>query len=427
MTTPARRWSPGNIKTFRALAHPSFRLAWSGGTLWFLSIMMEMAVLSWLVLELTNSPGAVAVLGFFRTLPMFLFGMVSGSVADRFSKKLLMVITQGMSLTGAVAMLILLVLGVVEPWHAYVVVFITGVADVTDFSARRSYYAEILDQPSFLNAVSLHAASAMGSGMVGPALGGLLISFAGYEGAYGFMVVTYILASVLISRARASAPSARPPGAPRGPLSQVREAFVMMKRNRTVRAALLVTVTLNFCAFPYMAMVAVIARDILRVTEIPYGFLAASIGFGAFVGALVIASRTVRNHGNVYFFGSAMLMACVFLFGLSSFYPFSLLALVAAGLGQAGFASMQAAMVLLAVGPEMRGRAMGAVALAIGASPFGSLAVGQLAELLGPQRALMALSAVGFAILMFLRWWFPELRGKKPEATASPVAKAQAG
>jgi predicted MFS family arabinose efflux permease len=320
-------------------------------------------------------------------------------------------------------MLVLLLLDLVEPWHAYVVVFITGLADVTDFSARRSYYAEILDQPTFLNAVSLHAASAMGSNMIGPAIGGMLIATAGYGGAYGFMIAMYVCAAVLISAARASTPIARPQGAPQGPLTQVREALTMMRRNRTVRAALLVTVTLNFCAFPYMAMVSVIARDVLHVGEVPYGFLAAASGLGAFVGALVIASRTVRSHGTVYIIGSSMLMACVFLFGLSSFYPLSLLALIASGLGQSGFASMQAAMVLLAVGPEMRGRAMGAVALAIGASPFGSLAVGQLAALLGPQRALMVLAGVGFAILMFLRWWFPELRGRKPEPQEAQVAE----
>ena len=173
---PSPRPSP-----FQALAHPSFRRLWIAAWLWMTSMMMELAVASWLVLELTDSPMEVALVGTFRMLPMFLLGLVAGEMADRFPKKRLLAAAQILNVTGASIMLALVVTGSVVPWHVYVCTFLIGMAMTTDFPARRGYFAEIFEASHLNNVIALETAAMMGSFMLGPLLGGLLIAVIGFE------------------------------------------------------------------------------------------------------------------------------------------------------------------------------------------------------------------------------------------------------
>ena len=194
----------------------------------------------------------------------------------------------------------------------------------------------------------------------------------------------------------------------------------MIRTTRALWASLTITVCLNFFGFPYMQMVPVIARDELGVGSTLYGLLGAAAGLGSLVGSLFIASRTVRNQGAVYSLGAILMLAAVFVFAFSSLYPLSILLLVISGVGMSGFATMQPAIALQAVPPQMRGRAMGAVALGIGASPLGMFLVGQMAELWGPRAALALLTGSGFIVLNLLRFALPELRRAREVAPEVP-------
>ena len=373
--------------------------------------MMEMVVLSWLVLELTDSPSQVALVGVSRMAPMFLLGLIAGSVADRFSKKRLMLITQMINLTVVGAMFLVIARGHVQAWHAFLATFTMGAAWTLDFAARRSYFADLFEPSQLMNAVSLDIAALTGSGMIGPLLGGALIVLIGFDGAYATMFGFYVVGLGLLLFLRA--PKKAPHDGPQPSIgSQVVAAVQAIFVNPTLRATLIVTVSLNFFGFPYMQMVPVIARDVLGVGSTLYGVLAAAAGLGSLVGSMVIASRTIRRPGSVYSFGALLMLIAVFAFSFAPGYPIALVALIVAGLGMAGFATMQPAIALQAVPPAMRGRAMGAIALGIGASPLGMLVVGQLAEAFGPRIALALLSGTGFVVLNALRFVLPPLRDR---------------
>ena len=133
-----------------------------------------------------------------------------------------------------------------------------------------------------------------------------------------------------------------------------------MATNRALVAALTITVSLNFFGFPFLTMVPVIGRDVLGANAFLYGVLAGAAGIGSLTGAIIIASRQIRSHGQVYSIGSAFMLGILVLFSLSEWYAVSLVLLMVAGLGMSGFATMQPTIALRAVSPEMRGRAMGA-------------------------------------------------------------------
>ena len=400
------------LQTFQALANPIYARLWWTNWLLYVARMMELVVLSWLVLEITDSPSQVALVGVSRMLPMFLLGLVAGSLADRFSKVGILLGVQGLNLIVGCSALALLISGNMEVWHVYLAIFLTGIGWTLDFAARRSYYSELFAPAELVNAVSLDTASLTGSMMLGPLLGGSLISLVGFSGTYAVMVAMYLVGfAVILSLGRVGI--TRHPAPKNSIVSQVTEAVRVVRGNRTVWATFLVTVVLNFFGFPYMQMVPVIARDVLGVGEVLFGVLMSSAGMGAVIGSLVIASNKVSRQGTVYSLGASLMLAALFLFAFSQVYVISVVLLFLAGLGTSGFATMQVTIALRAVSPEMRGRAMGVIALGIGASPMGMLLVGQLAEALNTQVALALLTGNGLLVMTILRWRLPELRDRE--------------
>ena len=211
---------------------------------------------------------------------MFLLGLVAGSLADRFYKLGVLLVVQILNLIVGCVVLTLLVSGNIEVWHVYLAVFFTGTGWTLDFAARRSYYSELFAPSGLVNAVSLDTASLTGSMMVGPFLGGGLISLVGFSGTYAVMLAMYlvgfvvILSLVKVGINRNSAPKD-------SIVSQVVDAVRVVRGNRTIWVVFLVTAALNFFGFPYVQMVPVIARDVLGVGEVLFGVLMSSAGLGA--------------------------------------------------------------------------------------------------------------------------------------------------
>ena len=380
----------------------------------YVARMMELVALSWLVLELTDSPSRVAFVGVSRMLPMFLLGLVAGSLADRFSKIGVLVGVQLLNLTVGCFVLALLVSGNIQVWHIYLAIFLTGTGWTLDFAARRSYYSGLFTPAGLVNAVSLDTASLTGSMMLGPLLGGGLISLVGFSGTYVVMIAMYLMGLVVIlSLARHGIQGSSAPK--EGIISQVTDAVRVVRGNRTLWAVFLVTVALNFFGFPYIQMVPVIARDVLGVGEVLFGVLMSAAGLGALVGSLLIASRQVSRQGTVYIMGASLMLAALFLFAFSKVYVISILLLFATGLGTSGFATMQVTIALRAVPAEMRGRAMGVIALGIGASPLGMVVVGGLAEALSTTAALAVLTGSGLIVMIIMRWRLPDLLDRKSQ------------
>ena len=400
-----------NLPTFRALGNQSYARLWVSSLFLYVSRTVEIIVLSWLTLEITDSPSQVAWVGVSRMTPMFLIGLLAGSLADRLPKLKVLIGIQILNIVVSCFVIGLLIYGNIAIWQVYLAIFLTGMGWTLDFAARRSYYSELFPPGGLVNAVSLDTASMTGSFMLGPALGGWLISTVGFSGAYIVMLGLYIVGLIAICSIKTNDPKTETSLRPiQSILLQVVEAARMARYNQTVWAVFLVTFALNFFGFPYMQMVPVIARDVLGVDEILFGLLMSSAGLGALTGSLIIASRQIVQQGTLYSLGACLMLLALILFAASEVYIVSLLLLFVVGLGTSGFGTMQIAITLRVVSPEMRGRAMGAIALGIGASPIGLTVVGQLAEAIGAQAALSISASVGLVIIWIMRFKLPPLR-----------------
>lgn len=396
-------------RMFDTLKNRAFRRLWFDSWFFFTCRWMDLAVLSWLVLELTNSASQVALLGIFRMVPMFLLGLVTGSLADRYPKKRMLIASHALGVTASSVLAVIIFTGAIQPWHTFIYMFLTGTAWTIDWTARRSYFSDILVPAQMSNAMSLDMVVLWSGNLIGPLLGGVLISGTGYGGTYAVITALYVVAfGILMTLQQTDRP--QPVVSNSSFASQIVDAVRLIPMNSVILAAFLVTVTLNLAGFPYTQILPVIARDILDVGPVRYGVLGAVVGLGTLVGALVIASRAVVRQGVLFSVGSLFMLIGLLAFAFSTVYPLSIVVLIIAGFGLSGYTTMQPTLVIQAAPPDMRGRAMGTTALGIGAMPVGLFALGLLAERIGPQVALGLLTGAGILVLLLLIWRFEALR-----------------
>ena len=419
-----------SLHTFDAFSNHSYRLLWPANFFAYVARWMQMTLLGWLVLELTDSALRVALVGFFSMLPLLLLGMIGGVLADRVNKHRLLVTTQVMSFAAALAMVALLETETVRFWHAYVVISVTGVGWALDMPSRRSVVHDLVGRAGVTNAIALDSVGMHGSRMVGPALAGGLIAVAGVGGGYIVVSVLYVVAIALIwavSLPRRTAASTGSANVVRNLVEGVR----YVKGHNALLAIVLVTILMNLLLFPYVQLIPVIARDVLHIGPGLMGTLLAVEGLGALIGAIVIASMgNIRYHGRFYVGGSMVGLIMVLLFSLSQWYFVSLPILLLLGLGTSGFGTMQSIIVMLLAKEEMRGRALGVMSLAIGAGPLGALMIGAIASLTDSRVAIGIHAVLGIVSLSLVALLMPSLRRQTvpdesdPEEGVPQAAKA---
>ena len=381
-----------------------------------------MTMLVWYVLELTGSAFQVALVGFFGMAPMLFLGILGGTLADRFDRRRLLLGVQFANFTGAAVTTALLLTGMLEVWHAFVLISISGVGWALDSPSRRSIILNLVGRAAVTNAVALDSMAMHSSRMAGPALAGLLIGLVDVPRGFFVILAFYVFSLSLMWLVRLSPEQpgggAQSRGAPsQSILRNLAEGLVYVRGNRTIIATIMVTVIMNLFVFSYMQMVPVIAVEVLEVGPGPMGLLMGVDGFGSLMGSVLIASTAnLRHHGRVYLIGSTIALIALLLFSLSRSYEVSFGILLVLGLGGAGFGTMQSLIVMLVSREEMRGRALGVISLAIGTGPLGLLMTGAVADWLSPTTAIGINATVGLVLMALVAVFMPSLRRETQQA-----------
>ena len=382
---------------------------WFAGWLWYHAKWMEMVVFGWVVLERTDSPGLVALVGFCRLVPMPSLGLMAGIVADRINRKGVIIAAQVVNIICVMVLFLLLLAQVAQVWHIALVALVMGTAWTMDFAARRPMIMDMVGSGRLANAMSTDATAMTGSKMMGPIFGGLLLAFASGAAAMFALMLLYIGGFVLMLRIHSPEENRRMDHEP--PLRMLREGLAYVLTNPLLLAVLLITVVVNFCLIPVMVMVPVFARDVLSVGPALMGILAAADGLGALAGALFLASRVeMLSQGRIFAYGSTGALLFVLGFSVSGVYGLSLVLLVLAGVCIAGFVVMQTTIMLLASPEAMRGRALGEMMVAIGAGPLGVLITGAGAEAWGAPTAIFINCLVCLAVMGGILLKIPAIR-----------------
>ena len=389
------------IPAFDVLKNGDFRNLWTVKVVNEVSRRMELLALGYLVLRMTDSPFQVGLIAVFLNLPRPFFSLFAGLVADRLDRRRVLIGVHAIYSVISTALLLLLVIGVIEPWHVFIAIFLQGSAKVLDDPSRRTAIFDLAGQERLASAMSLETINQNIGKIAGPLIGGVLIASTGFVGSYAAILALDAVSLLMISRFKLPH---RPlgEGTPMQVWRSLREGLGHSMSNRMVLGVLSMSLIMNSLVFPIQYFIPVIASDLLMVGPTLGGLLGSAEGIGNFLGGVILAvRRNIGQYGRVFAIGALLVAVMVTLVAWSPWFTVSFSLLLLGGLGQAGFSTMQSTILLLESAPEMRGRTMGAQGVVNGMGHLvGGTEIGAIANAFGIGIAI-GLNA-GAGILMIL-------------------------
>lgn len=383
------------------LQNADFRILWYVGSVGEFARRMELLVLSWLVLQLTDSYFQLGLVLAFNNLSRPLVSMFTGYIADRFPRAKVLMAGQAINVLLAAVLLAVIAydLDLIKPWHVFVAVFIQGVTKSIEDPSRRTAIFDVVGQLRLVNALSLDVVSNNLGKMAGPVVGGILIDISGFTGAYAFLLGAHIFNLGLMTKMRI--PDYRGPAITEPVLRSLKVAVGYAWRSPVLVGLFYITIVMNALAFPFQQFIPAIGRDHLGVGVTLVGLLVAADGFGQLAGAgLMAITRNLRYHGRVFVLGSAGVLLIGVIFVWPTWYALTFALLTLGGIAQSGFSTMQSAVTMLATPHDMRGRMMGLLSVCIGAgTPLGAFEMGLVASAVSIQWAISANAIAGLVLL----------------------------
>jgi predicted MFS family arabinose efflux permease len=390
----------------RALNHPEFRRFFLAQLVAMVSGWMHTVAQSWLVLQLTDSPLRLGLIGTLQFGPILLFSVITGAFADRLPRRRVLVTTQLVLAALAIALAALVAAGRIRYWHVGVVAVLAGVTQAFDAPARQSFLADLVGKLDLVNAVALNSAAFNAARIVGPALGGLLIARVGVVpsfliNAIGLFVVALALLR-LPDRARAATRRETTVA------QEIAEGLRYAVRTPVIRLVLGLLFCVSITVFNFSVYVPLLARNVLGLGAEGFGFLMAALGAGAVSGALTVGFRRAPELPVPAMTGAAAI-ALTGLLALSSVrhvWAAVLLLFVTGFSGLVLVASCNTRL-QLAAPDELRGRMMSLYTLVWGGVfPIGAFCVGAISEAWGVSTAFFVQGSAGLGGLAALALWW---------------------
>jgi MFS family permease len=395
---PASPTSP-----FRSLRHRNFRLFFLGQGTSLVGTWMQNIAQGWLVLELTNSAFWVGAVSAFSSLPILIGSLPAGVFVDRANKHRLVILTQTLSALQALVLAVLIWTHAIALWQVAVIAVFLGTVNAVDTPARQAFMVDLVGKEDLGNAIALNSSVFNAARVVGPSIAGVLISLVGLGWCYFINAVSYV-AIIWGLAAMRLPPYARPQRMGSG-WARFREGARFVRGDRRILALVTLMAVRSVFGFPYLVMMPVFARNVLRVGAAGLGFMMAATGVGAVVAALGLAVFERRApKGKVLAWAGPLFGLAVAAFALTPSFPAALLILPVTGGALILTSALTNTLIQTIVPDDLRGRVMGFYAFVfMGMAPFGAFLIGWGVDRFG---APLAVAAGGvLCILAALEMW----------------------
>ncbi|MFH1876844.1 MAG: MFS transporter [Candidatus Omnitrophota bacterium] len=368
----------------RALRYRNYRLFFFGQGVSLVGSWMQLVTVSWLVYRLTSSAFLLGVVAFASQVPAFIFSPFAGVLADRFNRKAILMITQALAMVQAAILAYLALFGIIRVWQIITLSLAAGLINAFDAPVRQAFVLDMVEDKKDLgNAIALNSLIFNSAKLIGSSLAGVLLVFIN-EGVC-FLINAISFLAVIIALAAMKIKIGYRVHARSRVLDELRDGFVYVGRHVPIRSILLLVTVLSLLGMSYMVLMPVIAKNILGGGAQTLGFLIGSIGLGALVGALYLASRTqLAGLQDIIFWASVVFGAALVAFSFSRVFWISFFLMAIAGFSM--IAQMVASNTLLQNLSEYskRGRVLSFYTTAfMGMMPFGSLFAGACAAKIG--------------------------------------------
>jgi MFS family permease len=382
---------------FRSLRHRNYRIWAAGALVSNIGTWVQRTAQDWLVFtELTHHDAStVGIVIGLQFAPQLLLLPWTGSAADRFNQRRLLIATQATMGGLSLALAALTLCGVVQLWHVYILAFLFGCAAAFDAPVRQTFVSELVGDVDLPNAVALNSTSFNAARMVGPAVSGLVI--AGLGTGWAFLIDGLSFAAVLVSLALLRIGELRPSARAHRSQGGFIEGLRYVRKRPDLLAILIMLFLIGTFGLNFPIFISTMAVDVFHLDAGGYGLLSSILAIGTMAGALLSGSRDrARFSGlpiSAGIFGCGCLVAAV----MPGYWSFAL-ALIVVGAASLIFTNLTNSLMQLSTEPAMRGRIMALrVAIALGGTPVGAPIVGWVADHRGPSWALSLAAASGFS------------------------------
>ncbi len=379
---------------------PGFRWLWLHSLFNWTGWLIASLTQGWLILQLTNSPFWVGLGLGLRGVSLTLFSVPMGTLVDRIDRRRILLVTQSLATLAALAVAALALSGAVRAWHVMVYLSLVGCLAAAERPATAGLLVDMVGPERLLNASAFRFLGSSLTRILAGLTGGAVLQWLGVGPNFVIVSAVYLGSIACLSLLRTPS-TIKSVVAPFG--WSLAEGLRYAMRTRPVRSLLSLSLVTEGFGFAYMAMLPVLARDVLKVGGLGLGYLNAMSGVGQLIATMLLASRAgVRNKVSLLIAAALGFGTCVALIGSSHWFLVSLvLVVIAHALGSAYDVTLFTVLPTTA-SDEMRGRVLGLYFSTVGFNELGSLWVGALATLLGAPLAITVTGslAVGGTLLL---------------------------
>lgn len=364
-------------RVFKAFEYRDFRIMWLGACTSTIGTFMQTLAQAWLVLELSKSAFYLGLDAFLSQIPIVLFSLIGGVVADRTERRNLLIGSQVIQMTCAFVLATLFATGAVRIWHILVLSFFTGFAQSFGGPAYQALIPSLVKAEDVPNAIGLNSIQFNLARIIGPTLGGLALTKLGASWCFSLNGLSFVavIISLLVIRTRFV-----PAKTTESMLTSLKQGFSFIRRQPAMEALIVLAFLMTVLAIPLIVFLPVFARNVFKGSADLYTVFLVCSGGGAVCGALIVAYMgRFKQQGR-----GALIMLCLMgaltsCFAQSRSVVFSCTMIFLCGAAMMAAMVTISSLVQLITSDHMRGRVMSVYNVAFrGGMPVGSLLVGAL-------------------------------------------------
>lgn len=387
------------INTFNAFKSRNYRLYFIGQSVSLIGTWMQKTAVSWVVYSLTHSKFMLGVTLFATMFPSFLLSFLGGVVADRYNRFKVLLLTQVVSMIQAILLTVLIFFKNYSVWEILGLSVLLGIVNAFDVPARQSLVIEMVDDKKNLpNALALNSSMVNLSRLIGPGIAGLVIEKFGNDICFGLNALSFF--AVIISLLLMKLPKyvSKPKG--KKIFKDLREGWTYIRQTPSIAFVLEMLGLVSLFVFPFSTLIPAYAKDVFHGTASTFGIIDSVIGFGAFCGAIFLASlRPGSNLRKILAINTFVFGAGLVLFSHTTYYPLALVFATIAAFGMMSQITVSNTLIQITVDPAMRGRVISFYAMAFfGMQPLGGLLIGFISQHIGVKNTVLAQGIIAIII-----------------------------
>ena len=396
-------------RIFESLKYRDYRLFFWGQTASLIGTWMQTIAMSWLVYRLTESVVLLGTVTFLAQIPTLFLTPLSGTLADRYDKRKLLMLTQTLYMCEAILLATLTLTHLIQPWIILLLSLFAGFINALDMPVRQSFYSTLVPPKLMTNAVALNSTIMNGSRLIGPAIGGFLIQLIGEGGCFTINAISFLFVLGALTRINYSHTKKEQK---KNPLTEIKEGFQYVKNFLPIRVILLTTSVFSFCIFSYATFMPAYVKDVLSKDSSTLGIIMSAVGIGAVSSTFYLAARkSVLGLGKVVVITIALasiaLMPAFFIKSPGFILPLA----ICAGFGiTCSLASINTLLQTLTT-DEMRGRVMAYYSMCfVGSSAVGSFFWGHIAKMITLPYCMAICSSICLITAFVFEKYRPRIR-----------------